>query len=79
MKLTPDQRRQRLFDIMEDNSEYMQIKAATERAKARFQKLTAWLPPKLRNHLREYPGMFYFLHQRMIDTVCQQMRFPDED
>ena len=79
MKLTPDQRRQRILNMMEENPDFLRIRSGCDNARNRFQKLTAWLPPKLRNALREYPGMMYFLYQRVIDTVCAQMRFPDED
>ena len=79
MKLTPDQRRQRLLQLMADNPDYARITASLLPAKNWFDKFTARLPGKLRNRLREYPGMFYFLHQRVIDTVCQHMRFPDEE
>ena len=79
MKLTPDQRRRRLYDLMDQNPDFLRIKASYTPAKAWFDRFTARLPRKLRNRLREYPGMFYFLHQRVIDTVCQYMRFPDED
>ena len=79
MKLTPDQRRQRLNQMMADDPKFTRIQASLLPAKAWFEKFTACLPGKLRNRLREYPGMFYFIHQRLIDTVCQHMRFPDED
>ena len=79
MKLTPDQRRMRLLQLLADDPKFSRLQASFLPAKARFDKLTAYLPGKLRNRLREYPGMFYFLHQRVIDTVCQHMQFPDED
>ena len=79
MKLTPDQRRQRLLEMMARNPEYTRIQASLLPSKAWFDNFTARLPAKLRSRLREYPGMFYFLHQRVIDTVCRNMRFPDED
>ena len=79
MKLTPDQRRQRLLRLMADDPDYARITASLLPAKAWFDKFTGWLPGKLRSRLREYPGMFYFLHQRVIDTVCREMRFPDEE
>ncbi|MBQ8239154.1 MAG: hypothetical protein IJZ39_13540 [Oscillospiraceae bacterium] len=79
MKLTPDQRRQRLLNIIAENPDFAGIKASLDPAKAWFDQFTARLPGPLRNRLREYPGMFYFLHQRMIDTVCKQMKFQDED
>ena len=79
MKLTPDQRRQRLLQMMEDDPGFSRITASFLPATARFDSFTARLPRKLCNRLREYPGMFYFLYQRLIDTVCQHMRFPDED
>lgn len=79
MKLTPDQRRQRIYEMMGENKDFMRMKAAYEAAKCWFDKFTACLPGKLRNRLREYPGMMFFMHRRMIDTVCQNMKFPDED
>ena len=79
MKLTPDQRRQRLLKLMAENPEYQRMRASFDPAKAWFDKFTAHLPGFLRNRLREYPGMFYFIHQRTIDTVCREMKFLDED
>ena len=79
MKLTPNQRRQRLYSLMRENPEYMKMKDAYDPAKTWFDLFTARLPGFLRNRLREYPGMMFFMHNRIIDTVCKQMQFPDED
>ena len=78
MKLTPKQRRQRLYDLMEKNPEFIKMKDAYTPAKTWFDSFTARLPRKLSNRLREYPGMMFFMHSRIIDTVCKEMQFPDE-
>lgn len=79
MKLTPDQRRQRIFEMMEENPDFARIKEAYLPAKSWFQKFTALIPGRLGNRLREYPGMMYLMYQRVIDAVCRNMRFPDEE
>lgn len=79
MKLTPDQRRDRVHKMMSENPDYKRMKAACDPAKTWFDKFTAHLPGKLRNRLREYPGMMYLMHQRTIDAVCKYMKFQDED
>ena len=79
MKLTPDQRRKRIYELMEQNEEFRRIRAELDPAEARFRKFTDRLPKWLRNRLREYPGMQYFMYQRILDAVCRTMKFPDED
>ena len=79
MKLTPDQRRKRIYKMMEENQDFIRMQEAYRPAKAWFDKFTTYLPRPLRNRLREYPGMMFFMHSRMIDTICKQMKFPDED
>ena len=79
MKLTPSQRRKRIHEMMEKNQDFARMQAAYTPAKAWFDKFTALLPRPLRNRLREYPGMMFFMHSRTIDTICKQMKFPDED
>ena len=79
MKLTPDQRRDRLQEMMDKNPDYLRMKAFYAPAKAWFDRFTAFLPKRLRSRLHEYPGMFYLMHQRTIDTICREMKFLDED
>ena len=79
MKLTPDQRRKRIYEMMAENQDFARMQEAYTPAKAWFDKFTAWLPSPLRNRLREYPGMMYFMHSRTIDIICKQMKFQDED
>ena len=79
MKLTPDQRRKRIYALMSENPEFVRMQKAYLPAKAWFDKFTAALPRPLRNRLREYPGMMFFIHSRTIDTICKQMKFPDEN
>ena len=78
MKLTPAQRQKRLYDLMAQNPEYQKMQAACDPAKRRFDAWTAKLPPFLRDRLREYPGRMFFMHNRIIETVCKEMQFPDE-
>ena len=78
MKLTPAQRRKRLYEMMNNDPEFMKMKDACDPAKRWFDAFTAKLPPFLRNRLREYPGMMFFMHSSIIDTVCKEMQFPDE-
>ena len=79
MKLTPDQRRQRIYEMMENNEEFRRIRAELDPAEARFRKFADRLPQVLRSRLCEYPGMQYFMYQRILDAVCRTMKFPDEE
>ena len=78
MKLTPDQRRQRIYDMIGENPEFMRMKAAYDQDKSWFERFTARLPRRLCSRLRAYPGMMFFLHRRMLDAICRNMCFPDE-
>ncbi len=78
MKLTPMERRSRIYEMLESDPEYGKMKAEYETAKARFTKLTDRLPKGVRNLLWSYPGMGYFLYHRMLNYVCEHMQFQDE-
>ena len=79
MKLTPDQRRQRIYDMMGQNPDFLRMKSAYDQDKHWFDAFTACLPRRLCSRLRAYPGMMFFMHRRMLDTICRNMRFPDEN
>ena len=79
MKMTPEQRRKRIYELAEADSEYRKIYAEFEPAKDRFTKLTNLLPKRTRNLLWSYPGLGYFLHHRMLTVICQYMKFSDEE
>ena len=79
MKLTPMERRNRIYEMLESDPEYAKMKAEYESAKGRFTQLTDRLPKKLRNLLWTYPGMGYFLHHRMLNFICEHMKFRDEE
>ena len=79
MKLTPDQRRKRIQKMIEEHPELLRMQEAYTPAKTWFDKFTALLPRPLRNRIREYPGMMFFIHSRTLDIICKQMKFPDED
>ena len=79
MKLTPKERQQRIYALMEENPEFIRMKEAYDPAKVWFDRFTAWLPRPLRDRLRSYPGMMFFMHRRIMDTVCRHMKFQDEE
>ena len=79
MKLTPDQRRLRIYEMMGKSAEFTEMKAALDPVKHWFDRFTARLPRRLRNRLREYPGMMFFMHHRIMDAICENMKFLDED
>ena len=79
MKLTPEQRRSRIYEIAQKDAQYRRIKTECDAAEKRFTSFVDKLPKGLRNLLWGYPGMFYFLHHNLLNTVCEQMRFPDEE
>lgn len=79
MKLTPDERRQRIYEMAQKDREYCGIQAEYEPGKAWFEKNVDRLPKKLRSRLWTYPGMGYFLHHRMLTLICQNMKFADEE
>ena len=79
MTLTPDERRARIYQMAEADPDYIQMKAEYEPAKKWFEKVVGRLPKKLRNRLFTYPGMGYFMHHKMLNIICDHMKFADED
>lgn len=79
MKLTPLERRARIYSMAEADPDYTKMKAEYEPAKTWFEKVVGRLPKKLRNRLFTYPGMGYFMHHRMLTIICENMKFCDED
>lgn len=79
MKLTPQQRRNRIMELARKDEEYRHMMEEYGPAKTRFEKFVDKLPLPVRNLLWSYPGMGYLLHGRILTLVCEHMRFPDED
>lgn len=79
MRLTPQQRRSRIYEIAHKNAEYRRIEAECDAAEKRFTAFVNKLPKGLRNLLWSYPGMFYFRHHNLLNIICEQMVFPDEE
>ena len=78
MKLTPMQRRQRIADLMNADTDCSTLLAEYKDAQNQFIGLTDRLPKKRREFLWKFPGAGYFLHHRIISLICEHMRFPDE-
>ena len=79
MKMTPEQRRKRIYELVEADSECRRIYSEFEPARTRFTKLTNFLPKRTRNLLWSFPGLGYFLHHRMLTLICRNMKFSDEE
>ena len=77
--MTDMERRKRIHELCEQNEDYRVRKALYDEAYRKFAAFTDKLPRKLRNFLWSVPGTGYFLHHRMLDLICENMRFPEED
>ena len=77
--MTDLERRKRIYEICEQNEDYRIWKKQYDEAHRKFTAFTDKLSPKLRNFLWSVPGSGYFVHHRMLDVICQSMRFPDEE
>ena len=77
--LTPEQRRARIHAMAEADPDYIRMKAEYEPGKKWFENVVGRLPRKLRNRLFIYPGMGYFMHHKMLNIICDNMKFCDED
>lgn len=72
------ERREKLNAMVWEDPDFRSAWEEYERTKNKFEKLVRWMPRKVRNILWAYPGMGYFLYQRMMDYVCEQMIFQNE-
>ena len=79
MNLTPMERRERIQGILESDEECCKMTKSLEDAKERFEQYVSTLPEETRQLLWEYPGMAYFLHNRILNMICTSMKFPDEE
>ena len=79
MKLTPLERRKRIFEIAEADADYKEILTEYNKHKGRFDRFTDRLPKKFGLFLQSYPYTGYFLHAHMLTLICEHMKFSDED
>ena len=77
--MTDLERRKRIHELCQENEDYRIRKALYDEAHKKFTAFTDKLPPKFRNFLWSVPGTGYFVHHRMLDIICEAMRFPDEE
>ena len=76
---TAEQRRQRIHELAEQDTQYRQMQAEYHAGKAWFDWITGFLPRNLRNRFWQYPGTEYFMHHRILTIICNHMKFIDED
>ena len=79
MNLTPMERRERIQEILESDEECRRMMESLDNAKGKFEQYVSPLPEETRQLLWEYPGMAYFLHNRILNMICISMKFPDEE
>ena len=77
--MTDLERRKRIYELCEQNEDYRAWKAQYDEAHRKFTAFTDKLPPKLRNFLWSVPATGYFVHHRMLNVICENMCFPDEN
>lgn len=79
MQYTPEERRKKLNEILEADPDYRTLLEDFEKAKARFEKYTGSQPRNIGKFLWSFPGNAYFLHQRAMELILREMRFPEEE
>ena len=77
--MTDLERRKRIYELCEQNEDYRAWKAQYDEAHQKFTRFTNRLPLILRNFLWSVPGLGYFVHHRMLNVICETLRFPDEE
>ena len=77
--MTDLERRKRIYELCEQNEDYRAWKVQYDEAYQKLTKFTDKLPLKLRNFFLRAPVCGYFAHHRMLNVICEAMRFPDEE
>lgn len=77
--MTDLERRTRIYELCEQNEDYRAWKGQYDAAYQKFTKFADKLPFKFRNFLWTLPTCGYFVHHRMLNVICEEMRFPDEE
>ena len=78
MRLTPLERRKRIWDMAQADPEIQKMYKECEQAREWLVRATKWMPPGLHSKWWCFPGMSYLIHQRTIRLICENMRFDDE-
>lgn len=78
MRLTPLERRKRIQDLLGQDPKCSRMMAGYMQARDAFTRYTDGLPEKERDFLWRFPGEGYFLHQNILNLLCEYMRFEDE-
>lgn len=76
--MDPVERRKRIDEMAQADAGFRRAREEYDRAKALFDQFALSLPEDQRNLLQAYPGMGYFLHHKMLNLICEHMRFEDE-
>lgn len=79
MRLTPQERRQRIYDILNADEDCQKMGAEYEAGKLWFEKAIRWLPRKLRGKFWIYPGISHLLYHHILGIICENMKFTDEE
>lgn len=79
MKLTPEQRRERIRQMADRDPEIQKMKKEYEKGRTWFEKATKWMLPTLHSKWWNFPGMAHLIHHRMLTLICENMEFIDEE
>ena len=79
MHLTPQERRKRIYDMLNADEDCQKMGAEYESGKQWFEKAVRWLPRRLRAKFWIYPGISHLLYHHIIGIICENMKFTDEE
>ncbi len=76
--MTTDEREKRLVEIAEKDISYQTWLKTMTASEAEFERYADNQPQEIRNMLWAYAGSAKMIHQRLMNLVCENMRFPGE-
>lgn len=78
MKYTPQERMKRLMELEEADEDCTGARAEIGPAAAMLADYTDTLPKEVGSRLWAYSTALRIYHSRVLELVCEQMRFPEE-
>ena len=78
MKMNPEERREKLKELLEQDKDCMALEAEYLAARGQFERIVFRFPKFLRDKLCAFPMLGHLYHQRIITLMTEQMRFPEK-
>ena len=79
MEYTPMERMHRLWELVRSDPECQACEKEMTQARQRLEAHTDRLPREEHGQYWEYPTCFGVFHGRLLELVCREMRFPEEE